>query len=71
MKREFLRQNPKVQKLTKKILQKLKIFKCLPHEVSKGNQANFVKFAKSISEEWDKNKSEFNEEFFKRAVVHP
>ena len=70
-KREFLKQNPKVQKLTKEDLAKIEnTWRCFPHEVSKGNQANFVKFAKSISEEWDKNKSEFNEEFFKRAVVH-
>lgn len=66
---KFLIQNPKEQMFTKTDLAKyFNIYRQLPHQVSTGAQKNFIRFAEWASEAWEKNESDFNEEFFRRIV---
>lgn len=44
-------------------------WKGLPHEVSKGAQANFIVFAKAIDSEWDKDDKSFNDAYFQDACA--
>jgi len=41
----------------------------LPHVVSLGAQKNFLSFSSFATQAWDKNPSEFNEEYFKRVIA--
>lgn len=69
-KREFLLRSPRTQVLSKTDLAKyVQTFRCLPHEVSQGAQKNFAKFADYISAEWEHHQNDFNELWFRRAVV--
>lgn len=68
--KKFLLQNPKNQMFDKTDLAKfVRTFEGLPHEVSKGAQANFSGFAGALGKQWDKNEGqEFNELWFKRLI---
>jgi len=69
-KREFLLRSPKNQVILKTDLAKyVQTFRCLPHEVSLGAQKNFAKFADYISSEWEHRQNDFNELWFRRAIV--
>lgn len=69
-KREFLLRSPRNQVISKTDLAKyVQTFRCLPHEVSLGAQKNFAKFADFISNEWEHRQNDFNELWFRRAVV--
>lgn len=67
---KFLMLNPREQVITKTDLAKVEnAWRCLPHEVSLGAQKNFIIFAEWVGKQWDKENAEFNEEYFRRAVV--
>jgi hypothetical protein len=69
-KREFLLRSPRTQVISKTDLAKyVQTFRCLPHEVSLGAQKNFAKFADYISAEWESRQNDFNELWFRRAIV--
>lgn len=69
-KTRFELQNPKSQVITKTDLAKvMNSWRQLPHIVSLGAQANFVRFANYITSEWDKQNTVFNENYFKEAVA--
>ena len=69
-KRKFLIQNPKNQMFTKTDLAKyVGTFEELPHEVSKGSQKNFSRFAGELGKRWDKGEGrEFTELWFKQLI---
>jgi hypothetical protein len=69
-KKKFLIQNPKNQMFTKTDLAKyVRSFEGLPHEVSKGSQKNFSRFAGELGKRWDKDAGlEFNELWFKQLI---
>ncbi|WGP06501.1 AIPR family protein [Bacillus subtilis] len=61
---------PKSQKITKTDWAKyLNAWDQLPHLVSKGAQSNFLEFAKSATEAWEKHPARFNEEYFREGVA--
>lgn len=69
-KREFQTRNPRNQVISKTDLAKyVQTFRELPHEVSLGAQKNFGKFAEYISSRWEQSENDFNELWFRRAVV--
>lgn len=66
----FLLKNPKNQLIKKTDLARVQnSWLGHPDTVSKGAQTNFVKFAKDIDEEWQKNNEQFNEYYFKSTVA--
>ena len=66
----FLRANPKAQVISKTDFAKYRMsWQEHPDVVSKGAQANFMKFAEEISTSWDKNPAQFNEHYFKETVA--
>lgn len=68
-KEKFKLQNPKKQFFTKTDLAKfVNSYEQLPHTVSKGAQANFLKFAEKISTEWEHSNKRFDENYFKDCV---
>lgn len=69
-KKSFQRQNPKNQVITKTDLAKYRMaWSGNPHIVSKGAQANFIKFAEEINTAWEKDNLQFNERYFKESVA--
>lgn len=69
-KREFQAKNPRNQVLSKTDLAKyVQTFRELPHEVSMGAQKNFGKFADWISGRWAQHENDYNELWFRRAIV--
>lgn len=69
-KKRFLRQNPKDQVITKTDLAKYEnSWNQLPHLVSLGAQKNFIRFAEQVGEAWNRNETDFNEEWFRNAVA--
>lgn len=67
---KFKLQNPKKQFFTKTDLAKfVNSYEKEPHIVSRGAQANFLKFAEKISIEWEHNNARFNEQYFKDCVA--
>ena len=69
-KKSFQRQNPKNQVITKTDLAKYRMaWSGSPHIVSKGAQANFMKFAEEIGAAWDNDNLQFNERYFKESVA--
>ena len=69
-KKLFLLQNPKKQLVTKPLLAKVRnSWRQLPHIVSKGAQANFIKFAEIIDEEWLKDDAIFNNKYYKDSIA--
>ena len=66
----FLSENPKAQVISKTDFAKYRMsWQEHPDIVSKGAQANFMKFAEEISTSWDKNPAQFNEHYFKETVA--
>jgi hypothetical protein len=69
-KKAFLLQNPRNQVITKTDLAtSMNTFRQLPHEVRRGAQKNFAKFAEFINEKWEQGDSEFSEIWFQQAVA--
>jgi len=68
-KMKFLKINPRSQLLTKTDVAKvMNSWDCLPHEVSKGAQKNFAKFAERIDKEWVKGDLGFNENYYRKLI---
>ena len=68
--KEFILQNPKTQVITKTDLAThFNTFRMLPHEVRRGAQKNFAKFAEFINEKWESADVEFSEVWFQQAVA--
>lgn len=66
----FMEANPKDQLITKTDLAKSEnSWNQFPQLVSRGAQTNFVKFANSITDQWNTDKDNFHEEYFKAAVA--
>jgi hypothetical protein len=66
----FKLQNPPSQLITKVDLAKFEnAWRFLPNIVSQGAQKNFMAFSNYAQTEWDRAPEQFNEEFYKRAVV--
>ena len=62
--------NPRGQVITKTDAAKYEVsWNQQPHLVSAGAQKNFVAFAASVSDKWDKSDAEFNEAYFKGLVA--
>ena len=68
--REFQRMYPRQQLITKTDLALSEnCWECLPHEVSKGAQANFKVFAEGIDKQWQQDDSSFNEQYYEEACA--
>lgn len=68
---KFQAQNPRSQLVTKTDLAKFEnSWLQKPSSVSKGAQANFSEFAKYVETEWNKNKTNFNELYYKMCISH-
>lgn len=62
--------HPKNQVIKKPDLAKVQnTWLMLPHVVSKGAQTNFVQFAKYITEQWDKDKTQYNERYYQKTAA--
>ena len=69
-KKRFVLQRPRTQLIAKTDLAKVEnAWRQLPHVVSLGAQKNFLSFSSFATQAWDKNPSEFNEEYFKRVIA--
>lgn len=69
-KREFLRENPRAQMLSKTDIAKFEnSWMGKPHIVSQGAQKNFSNFASFVSRKWGEDGSSFNNEGYFRDVV--
>lgn len=69
-KRNFQRINPKSQVMSKTDFAKYRMsWQECPEIVSKGAQANFMKFAEEISTVWEKNPAQFNEHYFRETAA--
>ena len=69
-KKKFQQKNPKSQVMTKTDFAKYRMsWHEHPDIVSKGAQANFMKFAEEIELAWEKDKTQFNEHYFKETVA--
>ena len=67
----FQIQNPRSQLITKTDLAKVEnTWRMMPASVSKGAQANFGNFATYVNAKWSSGKTAFDEEYFKRCIVH-
>ncbi|MEI7847167.1 MAG: AIPR family protein [Chloroflexota bacterium] len=68
-KAKFTLQHPKHQVITKTDLAKYRnSWAEKPHYVSRGAQTNFINFAETIDDEWEKSDSNFNDLYFKESV---
>ncbi len=69
-KKNFQRENPKTQVMSKTDFAKFRMsWQERPDIVSKGSQANFMKFAEEISAAWEKNPAQFNEHYFQETAA--
>ncbi|PAK20154.1 hypothetical protein CJO36_04470 [Megasphaera elsdenii] len=69
-KKRFEKENPKKQVITKTDMAKFyNIYRMMPDVVSTGAQKNFIKFAGWAAEQWEKDKNQFNEQFYKSVVA--
>lgn len=69
-KKKFQQENPKRQVITKTDFAKYRMsWLEQPNIVSKGAQANFVKFANEINTVWERDKAQFNEHYFKETAA--
>ncbi|WP_261841786.1 AIPR family protein [Aliamphritea ceti] len=69
-KRHFQLLNPRAQLLTKTDVAKImNSWDCLPHEVSKGAQKNFAKFAEQVDAQWEKDDLFYNEAYFRQLIT--
>ena len=68
--RRFELESPREQLITKTDLGKVEnSWRRLPHEVCRGAQKNFVRFAEFISKQWDHDPETFHDEYFRSAVA--
>jgi len=68
-KKQFQQLHPRSQLLTKTDVAKImNSWDCLPHEVSKGAQKNFAKFAEQVDALWGKDDLAFNESYFRKLI---
>jgi hypothetical protein len=68
--RKFEMSNPRNQVITKTDLAKyLHSWNELPHLVSQGAQANFLRFAKETTSKWESDRNSINEQYFKEVVA--
>lgn len=66
----FEARHPKAQVITKTDLAKFELsWQQKPHVVSQGAQKNFMAFANSVADTWEKSESDFNELYFKNAIA--
>lgn len=66
----FEARNPKSQVMTKTDVAKFELsWQQKPHIVSQGAQKNFMAFASSVAETWERSESDFNELYFKNVVA--
>ena len=69
-KKKFQRENPKPQVMTKTDFAKYRMsWDEKPDTVSKGTQANFMKFAEMTEAAWNRNRAQFNEYYFKETAA--
>ena len=69
-KKRFEKENPKKQVITKTDMAKFyNIYRMMPDVVSTGAQKNFIKFAGWAAEQWEKDKNQFNEQFYRSVVA--
>lgn len=70
-KRRFQTDHPKDQVITKTDLAKIEnSWRQFPHEVSKGAQKNFMKFAEFVTAEWERQSEQFSDEYYKAVIAH-
>ncbi len=68
--KQFLTEFPKDQVITKTDLAKYLVsFDEEPHTVSMGAQKNFLKFATSIAQQWEKSETDFNEQWYREMIA--
>ena len=68
--KRFQAEYPKLQMFTKTDLAKFEnVWDGYPVSVNQGAQKNFATYAGRIGQEWDKKPDQFNEFYFKRAIV--
>jgi hypothetical protein len=68
--RTFEARNPKNQVMTKTDVAKFELsWQQKPHIVSQGAQKNFMAFANSVADTWERSESDFNELYFKNVVA--
>ena len=68
--RRFELEAPRDQVIAKTDLGKVEnTWRRLPHEVSRGAQKNFVRFAEFIAKQWEQDATRFHDEYFKGAVA--
>lgn len=68
--RRFEVECPRDQIITKTDLAKVEnSWRQLPHEVSRGAQKNFVRFAEYASAQWERDQNLFHDEYFRSAVA--
>jgi hypothetical protein len=66
----FEARNPKSQVMTKTDLAKFELsWLQKPHIVSQGAQKNFMAYASSVADAWERSEADFNELYFKNAVA--
>lgn len=69
-KQRFETETPREQIITKTDLAKVEnSWRRLPHEVSRGAQKNFIRFAEYVSKEWDQDPNSFHDQYFREAVA--
>jgi hypothetical protein len=67
--RRFELESPREQVITKTDLGKIEnAWRRLPHEVCRGAQKNFVRFAEFVSKQWEQDPTRFHDEYFRNAV---
>ncbi|MGJ7531060.1 AIPR family protein [Variovorax sp. GB1P17] len=68
--KRFEIESPREQIITKTDLAKFEnSWRQLPHEVSRGAQKNFIRFAEHITAEWERDPELFHDEYFRQLVV--
>ncbi|RYG57050.1 MAG: hypothetical protein EON56_03155, partial [Alphaproteobacteria bacterium] len=68
--KRFEIESPREQIITKTDLAKFEnSWRQLPHEVSRGAQKNFIRFAEHITTEWERDSELFHDEYFRQLVV--
>ena len=66
---QFVEQHPKNQRITKTDLAKyMLVFEKKPAIAGKGGQKAFMEFASEISKAWEKDSTQFNDDYFRNAV---
>jgi hypothetical protein len=68
--KRFETEAPREQIITKTDLAKFEnSWRQLPHEVSRGAQKNFIRFAEHITTEWERDPEVFHDEYFRQLVA--